>query len=206
MRRTIRPPAVPAAVAAVLAGSFALGACGSKDTPRDDATQVAPETQVAPTSTAPASETAESVAAKVAAARIEPRPGRWEVSMQIRDIDIPGLPPEMKDMMKGRMSVMHNTATCLTAQEAARPRTGFFKPGNDDCTYQHFDMAGGRVDAAMTCEDRGMTQTMRMSGTYGEESYDIAIESDGRIEGRPMSMDMVIRSRRVGECTGKEEG
>ena len=72
------------------------------------------------------------------------------------------------------------------AEEAAKPKGEFFQPGNDDCTYKSFAMEGGRIDAAMTCTQQGMTQDMRMKGTYSEDAYDIAIQTSGEMQGQPI--------------------
>jgi hypothetical protein len=45
-----------------------------------------------------------------------------------------------------------------------------------------------------------------MKGTYSEDAYDIAIQTSGEMQGQPMSMEMGIVSRRVGECRGEEAG
>ncbi|PEQ14480.1 hypothetical protein B2G71_02530 [Novosphingobium sp. PC22D] len=188
--------AARAAITATLAaGAFSLGACSSSESEGDTAGEAAST-----------EESAESVAAKIAAADITPRPGRWDVQMQMRKFDMPGMPDQMKGMMQQQMGKMRTSSTCLTPEEASRPKGDFFQPGSENCKYEHFSMDGGKIDAAMTCQEQGVAQNMRMRGTYSEEAYAITINADGEVEGQPMSMEMAINSKRVGDCTGDEDG
>jgi hypothetical protein len=184
-------------LAVTVAGALALAGCSSQEPASED---------VADAAKSASGESDASVAAKVAAADVTPKPGRWEVQMQVKEFDIPGIPAKMKGMMQKEMGKQRSVATCLTPEEAAKPKGEFFQPGNDDCTYKSFAMEGGRIDAAMTCTQQGMTQDMRMKGTYSEDAYDIAIQTSGEMQGQPMSMEMGIVSRRVGECRGEEAG
>ena len=151
-------------------------------------------------------ESVESVANKVAAAKMTPRPGRWEASMKLGKMDIPGMPAEAKAAMNKQMNVTQTFASCLTPEQAAKPDGGFFQKGAENCKYDHFVMSGGRIDAAMTCKEQGSELKMTMAGTYTETAYDIQIKSNGEVQpGHPMSMEMGITARHAGECTGKEE-
>ena len=137
-------------------------------------------------------------------------PGRWEGAMTMAAMDMPGmekLPPEMLAKMKAKMSQPHPFTTCLTPEEAKQPKGRFFGGEEKTCTYDHFTMGGGTIDAAMTCATGGVKRTMTMTGTYSPDAYDMTMSSQGTGEG-PMggSMKMSIAAKRAGECTGKEDG
>ena len=150
-------------------------------------------------------ESVESVAKKVAAAKMTPQPGRWEATMKFAKLDMPGLPPQAKEAMNKQMGATQTFASCLTPEEAAKPEGSFFQKGAEDCKYDHFAMADGRIDAAMTCKQQGAALTMTMKGSYNETQYDLQVTSKGEVQpGMPMTMDMEITSRRTGECTGNE--
>ena len=51
-------------------------------------------------------ESVESVAKKVAASEVKPRPGRWESSMKLARMDMPGMPPQMKEAMSKQMGAV----------------------------------------------------------------------------------------------------
>lgn len=151
-------------------------------------------------------ESAEAVAKKVAAADIRPDPGRWESTVKAVKIDMPGMPPEMRGMMEKAMGRQTTFATCLTAEEAAQPNSDFFGQKSDSCTYEHFRMAAGTIDAKLTCKADGASQTIAMTGTYAPDSYDMKMDmvATGGRQGQ-ITMNMAVASKRVGECTGKEE-
>lgn len=150
-------------------------------------------------------ESVESVAKKVDASGIKPQPGRWESSVKIAKMDLPGLPPQAKDAMSKQMGQTQTFASCLTPEQANKPDAGFFQAGAKDCKYDTFTMAGGKIDAAMTCDRGGQKLKMTMAGTYSETSYDIQVKSEGEVQpGMPMSMEMSIASHRAGECNGTE--
>ena len=126
--------------------------------------------------------------------------------MTITKMDIPGLPPEVKGMMQKQMGKMQTSVSCLTKEEAEKPKADFFKPGSESgCVYDKFAMGDGKIAAVMTCEQNGQKQTMEMNGTYGEDAYTMDMTADGEFApGKPMSMAMKVESNRVGDCTGDE--
>ncbi|MCB2078012.1 MAG: DUF3617 domain-containing protein [Novosphingobium sp.] len=178
-----------ATLSMISAGAIALAGCGSNESVEAE------------------NESAESVAEKVANAEIKPKPGMWESTMTVEKLEIPNMPPEAKEMMQAALGKGQTFKSCLTPEEAAKPNAEFFQGKNSGCTYEKFNMAGGTIDAVMTCSEGGQTQNMTMAGKYSEESYDIKVTADGEAQpGMPMSMAMSIASKRIGECTGKEEG
>lgn len=151
-------------------------------------------------------ESVESVAKKVAASEVKPRPGRWESSMKLARMDMPGMPPQMKEAMSKQMGAVQTFATCLTPEEASKPEAGFFQKGASGCKYDHFVMADGRIDAEMTCKQQGREMKTTMQGSYGEDVYDVTVKSQAEMQpGKPMNVEMSIASRRTGDCTGTEE-
>jgi hypothetical protein len=150
-------------------------------------------------------ESEEAVAKKVAASNLKPEPGRWESNMKLARMDLPNVPPQTKAMMDKRMGVTQTFTTCLTPEQVNQPNAGFFQKGANDCTYDHFVMAAGTIDARMTCNERGRKMTMTMQGSYTPTNYAINITTQGEMNpGTPMSMEMSIAARRVGACTGSE--
>ena len=181
MHAKLRPFALCAIAAIALAG------CGDK---KPDAT---------------ASEGAATSSA--ALATVKPRPGHWDVQLQLTDVDIPGMPEELKKTIGKQMAQAGATGTCLTPEEAARNDGKFFEPKNNkDCQSESFAMADGKIDAKMVCERAGTKQTVQMRGTYGADAYDLTLNSQGDMNGQPMKMSMHVAGKRTGECTGKESG
>ena len=149
------------------------------------------------------------VAAKVEAARLEEtffRAGKWTVKGQIDDIQVPGMPAELAAQMKQRGRDMPGTTSCVTEADAKKPAAEFFT-GNKSCKYDHFTMGSGKIDARMRCGIGGGTQLTTMTGTYGPETYRMAMTtamqnpSQGSASGMEgMTMKLSVEGKRVGDC------
>lgn len=134
-------------------------------------------------------------------------PGRWETSMEVQDISIPGMPPEVKQQMQSAMGQGKSFATCVTPEEAKRPKEDFFA-GQDapNCRYDNFAMGNGRIDLTMTCKEDAGTRRMAMTGTYGDDAYTMNMDMSAPGRGGAMTMKATVKGRRVGDCKGDELG
>lgn len=151
-------------------------------------------------------ESAESVAKKVAAADIKPQPGRWQSTVKFENLEMEGMPPQAREAMAKQMATDQTFTSCLTPEQVNQPDGGFFAGGAEGCTYKHFTMAGGKVDAEMTCGKDMYQQNMTMTGTYSDTSYAIKVNSKAEVQpGKPMTVALAVASKRIGECDGKED-
>ncbi len=137
-------------------------------------------------------------------------PGRWESTVRVASMEVPNMPAEARTAMNKAVGQGHSYASCLSKEAAAKPGADFFAKEAKDCTYDHFTMGGGKIDAAMRCSRGGASRNevvMAMSGTYDPTHYDMAMET--RIEAGaagPMTMKMNVASTHVGACRGDEDG
>lgn len=135
------------------------------------------------------------------------RPGQWRAQITIEQFDIPGAPPEAATAMRGMTGKPQVHESCLTPEQARRPKEDFFAGAGKNCRYHHFDMSGGKIDAMMNCTGEGMAQTMTMKGTYGPDDYQMqmAMKADAPAAGPAgeMTMKMRVEARRIGDCDGK---
>ena len=142
-------------------------------------------------------------------AEIMVNPGRWEGTMTIHEMAIPGTPPEVMEQMKSRMGAAQNFVSCVT-EEDVKEQKAFFTGDPDDksCKYEHFTMAAGKVSAELKC-DRGAEgrMAMTMDGSYSPDSYRMNMSS--RAEGNgpmgAMTMKMTVDAKRVGVCKGTDD-
>ena len=135
------------------------------------------------------------------------RPGLWESKVTIEEMSMPGMPAEMASKMPSFGGRVETGQSCLTAEEAKRPKEDFFAGDNKNCRYDHFTMAGGKIDAAMKCTVEQASQTMTMKGSYTPDTYNMQMSmtaQGGQGYDAGMTMRMRVDARRVGECTGKE--
>ena len=136
------------------------------------------------------------------------QPGLWESKVTIQDMSIPGMPPGFADKMKQQMAEhqQHSSKHCITPEQVKKPKEDFFG-GNKSCKYDHFMMGAGKIDIAMVCHAEGATQTMNASGTYTPTTYSMDMSSSASGDERQgMTMKMHVDSKRVGECTGEDDG
>ena len=129
------------------------------------------------------------------------RPGKWLSTVTIQEMTIPGMPPEFAARMKESMAKERQFESCLTAEEAKRPKGDFFA-ADKSCTYDHFTMGGGKIDAAMHCAHEGMAQSMTMQGNYTPDQYQMTMASkmEGKGPQAGMVMKMHVDAKRVGNC------
>jgi hypothetical protein len=151
---------------------------------------------------------AEEVANQLAAAGSSDqfvRPGKWQSRIQIEKFEMPGAPPEAAEAMRGMQRNAQVHESCLTPEEAKRPKEDFFAGGSKDCRYDHFTMGNGKLDAVMKCSTRGIAQTMAMQGTYSPDSYQMrmTMKADAGPVAGGMNMQMRVDAKRIGECDGK---
>ena len=137
------------------------------------------------------------------------RPGLWESKVTLEEMSMPGMPKEVSERMSQAYGKIETNQSCLTPEEAKRPKEDFFAGDNKNCRYDHFTMAGGKIDAVMKCSAEGATQTMALQGGYTPDTYNMqmSMKSEGGGQGPQsgMSMRMRVDAKRVGECTGKED-
>ena len=134
-------------------------------------------------------------------------PGRWETKIKMTALEVPGMPPELKAAIDSKIGQEQTVFQCLTPEEAAKPSGKFFgAEANDQCSYEKFETAGGKIDAVMSCKGEKGIDKATINGTYTAETYTLAMAVDGAAGPTgPMSMKMAMNSRRVGDCDGSEE-
>lgn len=130
--------------------------------------------------------------------------GEWQGTVQITDLDFPdasGLPPELAERFKQVMGGSRPFKSCLTPEQARADPRGFLTKTNGNCTYQHFRMADGTIDAAMMCKKDDREQNVTMKGSYSRASYDIALDSttDAGEMGK-MTAKIKLSAHRTGAC------
>ena len=183
----------------MLAGSalLALAACGKGS-----------EQGTASDAAAPAdNQSAEEVASEMK--KIALRPGLWETTQQVVDVQLDGapqgMPAGMLDAMKGRTTTVK---TCITPEQAAKPSADFLTAQKDNkCTYSGFEMSGGTMKGQVTCPGaEGGTAHVTMAGNYTPDSYamNMEMQSEGmggaNMPGMMMHMKMRTTGKRLGEC------
>ncbi|MEM6857787.1 MAG: DUF3617 domain-containing protein [Pseudomonadota bacterium] len=147
--------------------------------------------------------TASEARAAVEAARadLKPEPGRYETTMKITDVSIPGAPPQMAEMMGQAMN--RTGEFCLTPEQAERGFEDSLKEGQSEaCKIQTFTIEGNQVEMAMQCDQEGMgDMAVTMSGEVAPTQSDLTMTMNGTIpQLGAVEMAMSFQQKRVGEC------
>ncbi|MFL0356023.1 DUF3617 domain-containing protein [Erythrobacter sp. GH1-10] len=143
--------------------------------------------------------TMDEVASAAASSDVKPMPGKYRSDVELISLDMPGAPPQVADMMRGRMS--RSFDYCLTqddVDEGFKEMTRKSQEG--DCTFQRFDATGGNIDAEMTCKTGGGTMTMVMEGTGTPTSSDVTMTMSGDMGMGPTTMKFRAQHERIGDC------
>ena len=131
--------------------------------------------------------------------------GSWKNTITLEKFDVPGAPPEMKDMMQGMMTAASKMEVCLTPEMAAKENIAESmakSQANNDCTFSKQNIAGGKFDVAAVCKDgSGQTLNLTMVGTSTATKTDVKMTVDGKgPTGGAMNMVMAISSERTSDC------
>lgn len=144
--------------------------------------------------------TSEEARAEMESAAVSITPGQWEASVQLTEFEIPQMPESARGMMREQMGQTRTSTSCITPEQATDPEASMFGE-DDDCSYSDFNMSGGTILIAGSCQSRGMpgAMNMRMEGSYTSTSYDMTMNMsmDSGPAG-PISMAGQVTGRFVG--------
>ena len=134
-------------------------------------------------------------------------PGRWEGTYAMHEMDMPGLPPAAKEQMKKQMGMERSFVNCVTEEDVKKQKM-LYTGDDKSCTYDHFTLGGGKIDATMACNREGAGKMeMTMTGTYSPAAYhmDMAAKAEGGGPMGGMTMKMSVDAKRVGACKGTKD-
>lgn len=136
------------------------------------------------------------------------RPGLWSTSFELTSLEAPNMPAMVREQMQQTMVKREGHETCLSVEDARRPKEDFFTGAGKECRYDHYRMGEGKIDAKMRCEHQGVTQVMEMAGTYGPDHYRMDMTTRADMAETPMgsmTMKMKVEAKRIGECKSGNE-
>jgi hypothetical protein len=139
------------------------------------------------------------------------RPGKWESKVAILEMDFPDMPPGMQESMKKTIAAHQPSGftSCLTPEQARKPKEDFFAGKDNNCRYDHFKMGDGKIDAKMRCATGPAVQVMEMAGSYSPDSYTMTVTSTrdgGAGPGGVAKMKMRMDATRLGACDTADKG
>jgi hypothetical protein len=126
-------------------------------------------------------------------------PGMWEHSSTVKSMEMPGAPAGMAAGMTGQTTV---TSSCLTAEQLAEGPEALFNQSEGQCSYDNFEMGGGRVAITGSCAAPGGQGNLQMvaSGTYTDTTYESQSTISMAMPGGEMKIEAEGSGRRTGDC------
>lgn len=121
------------------------------------------------------------------------QPGKWQNTITIVDIQMPGGPPGIAAAMKGKPTVV---TSCITPEQAKAGPRAAMRP-ESGCRFTKYQAAGGRIATEMMCTRPGGSMKVVSSGTYSPTGYTMT----GRATATG-AMAMTMTSRTVGKRLG----
>lgn len=172
-------------IAGIAALGLALSACSGGD---DVSTADADTDSDGSVSVLEAAQAAES------AGMVKPKAGQYRADMTMSGLE--GLPGGQTEGMKTSVEY------CLTQEEADAGFEQMMKEGQPgECTYDRFNIAGGKIDAAMTCKTGEGEAKMEFAGTANETSSDMTVKMVQNVPGvGEIKMNIDAKHQRIGEC------
>ncbi|MFM5895843.1 MAG: DUF3617 domain-containing protein [Novosphingobium sp.] len=142
----------------------------------------------------------EKVAAAVSEMKIQP--GLYQATVDIKAVDMPGLPPAVLDGVKKGMAGKPLTY-CISAEDAAKGIAAMKEHmAKGKCQFDKFDAANGTIDQSMTCQMGKGTMHVIGHGTYTDAGSVVASTTDmSGPGGKTMHLEQVTTTKRVGDCT-----
>lgn len=153
-----------------------------------------------------ASDPAANAKAAAAAGAVHFQPGLYQSKVEIKQIDMPGMPPAVLAAMKSRM-FEKPLSYCLTPEDAAKGAEAMKqRMSKGQCQFDRFSAEGGTIDSSMTCQLNGQRTmhavahgTFTDTGSVTSSTMDMAMGGAGNGAGK-MHIEQVTTTTRTGDC------
>ncbi len=136
-------------------------------------------------------------------------PGKWQHTVTLLEMDVPGMPPEARSMMQQAMKKVQQYDHCLTPEQAKRPSEDFFAKAGQKCRYEHFNWGDGKIDLKLNCSAPQGRLTMVQTGEYQPDGFTMAVTQifESEVAGGPgqMTVKAKVDARRIGDCDGEDK-
>lgn len=135
-------------------------------------------------------------------------PGRWRVAVDVRSIDMPGMPEAVQGQVRESMKAQASTTQtyCVSPEEARRPAGELFAgQPRGACRTNRLSQAGGRVSGELDCEQQGVRTRVSLDGTASPTRYDMNVSSNMDMSGMSVAVTARGRGERIGACAPGEK-
>jgi len=136
------------------------------------------------------------------------QPGRYETKATITEINLPGAPPQVAEMMKA--AAQQTQTACLTPDDVTDPSRKLAprqNPGSA-CSENTFEWKGGDINGKLRCNLPQGEVKADMTGSYTADSFNMEVKTDMAVPGKANergTINLRAEGRRVGDCDGTEK-
>ncbi len=134
-------------------------------------------------------------------------PGNWKQTATIKDITVPGAPPQVVAALKGMVGQTKTEENCMSAAEAkagVKAMAQGMQKGAGQCTSDGFTSGGGKMAGKITCKTgAGGDAVMTINGTYDPKKLDMTADmetANPAMPGGKAIIHMQMVAEHVGEC------
>ncbi len=132
--------------------------------------------------------------------------GRWEQTVALEEFDMPGAPPQAREMLEKAFASKGAQASCVSQEQldqSIEQRAQDAMQGQN-CAMEGFDNELGKISGTMNCSTgAGASSEVKIVGNYDAENLDMSLDmnmKDPSIQGGEGRMKLRLTSRRLGDC------
>ena len=124
------------------------------------------------------------------------------MTLSIDSVDGPNVPPQVIEDLKARW--VHPThGACLKPDQVDKPPQEFFTddpPSN--CSYEHFSMSRGKINATINCPLPEVSMVAEITGKVKPKSLRLGLNLiiDTHDKGARVAVDTTMEGKRIGDC------
>jgi hypothetical protein len=127
--------------------------------------------------------------------------GQWEVTSEVTRLTKRDQGPARIDTPAG---TKETESVCIEEAEVKKPDPALFAGAKNSCSYDNIYMAGGRVNASLTCTRDGISDgnlVMMVDGDYQADSFEITRDLGTRLAGAgDVQIVSKVTGRRLAAC------
>ncbi len=132
------------------------------------------------------------------------KPGLWRLQIAIQSAELGDVSPDVRAAQDEAIRKQaRDTTACRTEKELKPLDLEQLEKAAGTCRFARYELAGGRIDADITCKKEGAPAThIRAAGTSSPTGFDILLSQQNGLKGQPgyLAFKVQATGKRLGEC------
>lgn len=129
--------------------------------------------------------------------------GQYSSTVELLEFDLPGIPPEIKQMAERAFAVGASEPTLSCVKEDSTPEQWISDMNESKCAVSELTQSGNSFAAKMQCSDpEGMNGTVQLDGTVAGDNVQMEARFEQMVPDMGTAkMHMRVTGTRVGDCS-----